>query len=99
MQIGLEWSLLSFGTRILIGPRVALSIGLGTLIVALAGPMILARDGLEIVNSGIAARDIAACDRLAGAGRLSAEQTAFMNDRCGMMSDYLQGNDFSIVLL
>ena len=25
--------------------------------------------------------------------------TTFMNDRCGMMSDYLQGNDFSILLL
>jgi len=98
-QIGLEWSLLAFGTGLLVGTRVALSIGLGTLIVWIAGPTILARDGVEIVNGGIAARDIAACDRLIGAGSLDAGQTRFMNDRCGMLSDYLAGNDFSIVLL
>ena len=97
-QIGIEWSLLSFGTGLLIGPRVALSVGLGTLIVALAGPTIIARDGLEIVNSSLASGDVATCDAFVGT-QLSAEQTAFVSDRCGALGDYLAGDDFGIVLL
>lgn len=73
-QIGVEWSLLSFGIGLQIGARVSLSIGLGTLIMALAGPAILARDLREIINSGIAENNIAACDRLIGANNLTSQQ-------------------------
>lgn len=97
-QIGIEWSLLSLGTGLLIGPRIALSVGLGTLIVALAGPTIIARDGLQIVNSGIAPADVDTCDAFVGEQR-STEQTAFVQDRCGALGDYLAGDDFGLVLL
>ena len=98
-QIGIEWSLLSFGIGLQIGPRVSLSIGLGTLIMALAGPTILARDLREIINSGIAQENIAACDRLIGADNLTSQQNTFATNNCGMLSDYLQGDDFSILIL
>lgn len=97
-QIGIEWSLLSFGTGLLIGPRVALSVGLGTVIIALAGPTIVARDGVEIVNSGIARGDVVTCDSFVGT-QASAEQATFVKERCGALGDYLAGDDFGIVLL
>src|SRR5215207_857252 len=99
LPLGIEWSLISFGIGLQIGPRISLSIGLGTLIMLLAGPTILARDGREIINSTIAQDNIAACDRLIGANNLTSQLTSFANYNCGMLSDYLQNNDFSLLIL
>ncbi len=98
LQIGMDWNLLSFGTGMLVGLRVGLSLLLGTLVLAALSPYIVGGIGLDIVHGGIAPADIPACDALIGQ-TLSADQQTFLAQRCGMLGDYLRGSDFNIVLL
>jgi uncharacterized oligopeptide transporter (OPT) family protein len=97
-QIGIDWSLLSFGTGLLVGPRVAISTFLGAMFMLVAGPTIMEQDGLDIVNSGIAEENIARCDTYADPS-VPIDDPEFFAANCGMMAEYRSDNDFSLLLL
>jgi uncharacterized oligopeptide transporter (OPT) family protein len=94
--IGVDWNLLSVGIGLLIGLRVSLSFFGGTVLVWLFGPLIMDRVGIAIVNSGIAPENVAACDALQAQGRAALQDPFIAN--CGMLANYLGGNQFSILL-
>lgn len=98
-SVGLEWSVLSLGTGMLIGLNVGLSMLLGVVVVWVFGPTVMAIAGPSIIDNSIAPQYLDQVHALAGAGTLTDAQTAFLNQHGGMMGNYLSGDHFAIVLL
>ncbi|MCC6901142.1 MAG: OPT/YSL family transporter [Polyangiaceae bacterium] len=97
--VGIELSVLSVGTGLLISLNVGLSMLAGSVVTWLFGPMVMEAAGMQIVHGSIAPQYVAQCDALASVTARSAEQAAFLQDHCGMMGAYLGGKQFSIVML
>lgn len=97
--VGIELSVLSVGTGLLISLNVGLSMLAGSLVTWFFGPMVIEAAGMQIVHGSIAPQHVAACDALVGVGSPSAEQLTFVHDHCGMLGAYLGGKQFPIVML
>lgn len=98
-SVGFEWSVLSIGTGMLIGLNVGLSMLLGTVVVWVFGPMVMRIAGPSIIDNSIAPQYLDQMHALAKAGTLTDAQTALLHQHGGMMSNYLSGEHFAIVLL
>ncbi len=97
--VGIEWSVLSVGTGMLIGLNVGLSMLLGSLVVWVFGPTVMQHAGTAILNNSIAPQYLDQINALAGAGQLTEAQTALLHQHGGMMANYLSGSHFPILML
>jgi uncharacterized oligopeptide transporter (OPT) family protein len=102
-RIGLEWSLLTVGTGMLISLAVSLSMLAGTVIVAGAGPTLLEQGiGKDIVLQGVAAEVRPEIGPLLdkGWGDLTPQEQEFVKKHGGRNAiPYLQKDYFPVVLL
>lgn len=99
-RIGIEWSVLSMGTGLLISLNVGLSMLLGTIVVGFFGPMVINHSGLEIIRTGIAPQYLNRINELIASAPLSdPTQIAFVKEHGGMAWNYLCGNHFPIAML
>ncbi|MFO0565502.1 MAG: OPT/YSL family transporter [Polyangiaceae bacterium] len=97
--VGIEVSVLSVGTGLLISLNVGLSMLAGSIVTWVFGPSVIEAAGMQIVHGSIAPAHIQACDAIAATGTPSAADTAFLHDHCGMLGAYLGGKQFPIVML
>ena len=97
--VGIEWSVLSIGTGMLIGLNVGLSMLLGSVVVWVFGPMVMQHAGTAIINNSIAPQYLAQISALVGAGQLTEVQTTLLHQHGGMMTNYLSGKHFPILML
>jgi uncharacterized oligopeptide transporter (OPT) family protein len=98
-KVGMEWSVLSLGTGMLIGLNVGLSMLAGTIVVWLFGPMVMETAGTAIIQNSIAPQYIDRAMAMAHAARLDPVQQTFLNEHGGLMNDFIAGEHFPIVML
>lgn len=98
-KIGIEWSLLSIGTGLLVSLNVGLSMLLGTIVVWIFGPIVMDYAGLAIVRNSIAPAYLDQANSLIGVTQLSEVQKTFLTQHGGLMGNYLSGNHFPIIML
>jgi uncharacterized oligopeptide transporter (OPT) family protein len=100
--VGIEWSLLTVGTGLLISVNVSLSMLAGTLLVAGAGPYLLDQGiGRDIVLQSVPAEVRPQSEQLLGKDweDLTAEEQEFARAHGGRQAAYLRKQYFPIVLL
>jgi uncharacterized oligopeptide transporter (OPT) family protein len=98
-SVGTEWSLLSFGTGLLVGPNVGLSMLLGTLVVWVFGPSVVDMAHNAIITNSIAPEHLAACQAVWDITSPTKEQVGFITANCGQLGNYQAGKFFPIAML
>jgi len=100
-RAGIEWSLLSVGSGLLIGLNVSLSLLAASIVVVLTGP-ILIDSGIarEIVLRGVHADHQQECARLIDKDweTLTPAEQAFVKENGNRQASYMQKNYFSILI-
>ena len=100
-RAGLEWGLLNFGSGLLVGLNVGLSMLLGTLVIVYpVGPWIIEFGiGQEIVRGQIADQYWAQCQSLVAIASPTPDQSAFLSAHCAPLRSLQAHEYFPIVLL
>ena len=100
-RAGIEWGLLNFGSGLLVGLNIGLSMLLGTLLILYPiGPWIIGSGiGEELVRSQIADQYWAQCQSLVGIASPAHEQAVFIAAHCGPLQNLHAHEYFPIVLL
>ncbi|MFA5051550.1 MAG: OPT/YSL family transporter [Patescibacteria group bacterium] len=100
-RVGLEWSFLTFGTGMLVGIRVGLSMLAGTIVVWIFGSTVIDQAGLAIVKNMVSPeywQQVLACANIP-ASSLSPEQTTVLKEHGSIMLRYITGDHFPITML